>query len=37
MTTLYGLKNCDTCKKAMKAMDDGKTTDCIGVANVNLS
>lgn len=23
MTTLYGLKNCDTCKKAMKALDAG--------------
>ncbi|MBO6797399.1 ArsC/Spx/MgsR family protein [Maricaulis sp.] len=25
MTTLYGLKNCDTCKKAMKAMDAAGT------------
>ena len=25
MTTLYGLKNCDTCKKAMKAMDTAGT------------
>tara|TARA_R110002072_G_scaffold113679_3_gene243336 strand:+ start:1616 stop:1957 length:342 start_codon:yes stop_codon:yes gene_type:complete len=23
MTKLYGLKNCDTCKKAMKALDAG--------------
>ena len=25
MTTFYGLKNCDTCKKAMKAMDAAGT------------
>lgn len=25
MTTLYGLKNCDTCKKAMKTMDTAGT------------
>ncbi len=27
MTTLYGLKNCDTCKKAMKALPEADFVD----------
>ncbi len=27
MTTLYGLKNCDTCRKAMKALPDARFVD----------
>ena len=27
MITLYGIKNCDTCRKALKALDDAKLHD----------
>lgn len=32
MTTLYGLKNCDTCKKALKELEaDGKAADFVDI------